>query len=37
MRKPILGVAFAMAASLSATPAFSAEKVNIGVPSWTGA
>ncbi len=37
MKKPILGLALAMATSLSAAPALSAEKVNIGVPSWTGA
>jgi glycine betaine/proline transport system substrate-binding protein len=37
MKKPVLALAFAMAASLSATPAIAAEKVNIGVPSWTGA
>ena len=37
MKKFILGLAFAMATSLSAMSALAAEKVNIGVPSWTGA
>ena len=37
MKKPVLGLAFATAMSLSATPVLAAEKVNIGVPSWTGA
>ena len=37
MKKLLLGLAFAMTANLSAMPAVAAEKVNIGVPSWTGA
>ncbi|MGB5706511.1 MAG: glycine betaine ABC transporter substrate-binding protein [Arenicellales bacterium] len=37
MRTPIFGLAFALAMSLTSATAFSAEKVNIGAPSWTGA
>ncbi len=37
MRKTILCVLSGVALSLSAAQVFSAEKVNIGVPSWTGA
>ncbi len=36
MRKTLLGLAGGLAIALAAAPA-SAEKVNIGVPSWTGA
>ena len=37
MRKSILGLGFGVAMSLTSATALSAEKVNIGVPSWTGA
>ncbi len=37
MRKMILGLASGVAMGVLAMPAFSAEKVNIGAPSWTGA
>ena len=37
MRKSILGLGFGVAMSLTSAAAISAEKVNIGVPSWTGA
>ena len=37
MRKTLITLALAAAAGFSTTPAWSAEKVNIGVPSWTGA
>ena len=37
MRKTLLGLTSGVAISLAAAPAFSAEKVSIGVPSWTGA
>lgn len=37
MRKSILGLGFGVAMSLTSASAISAEKVNIGVPSWTGA
>ena len=37
MKYTIKAVAIAAAFGISATPALSAEKVNIGVPSWTGA
>lgn len=37
MRKPIISAVCATAIAVFASPAFSAEKVNIGTPSWTGA
>lgn len=37
MRKLILSSVTGVALCLSSTVAFSAEKVNIGAPSWTGA
>lgn len=37
MRKTFGSIALAAAISFAAVPALSAEKVNIGVPSWTGA
>ncbi|MCP4286864.1 MAG: glycine/betaine ABC transporter substrate-binding protein, partial [Gammaproteobacteria bacterium] len=37
MRTSILSLTFGIAVSLSSTAAFSAEKVNIGTPAWTGA
>lgn len=37
MRKTILALLSGTALSLAAAPVLSAEKVNIGVPSWTGA
>lgn len=37
MRKTILALVSGTALSLAAAPVLSAEKVNIGVPSWTGA
>lgn len=37
MRKAILSIVCASAIGLASTPALSAEKVNIGKPSWTGA
>lgn len=37
MSKPILSLTLGIAISLSSASAFSAEKVNIGAPSWTGA
>ena len=37
MRKSVLGLTLGLAMSLASTSAFSAEKVNIGAPSWTGA
>ena len=37
MKKSILSLSFGIAISLSSTAAFSAEKVNIGTPAWTGA
>ena len=37
MKKTILGLACATAIGLSSAPAISAESVNIGAPSWTGA
>ena len=37
MRKSILSLTFGVAVSLSSTAAVSAETVNIGAPSWTGA
>ncbi len=37
MRKTFGSIALAAAISFAAGPAFAAEKVNIGVPSWTGA
>ncbi|MEM7426713.1 MAG: glycine betaine ABC transporter substrate-binding protein [Pseudomonadota bacterium] len=37
MKKTIGSIALAAAISFAAGPAFAAEKVNIGVPSWTGA
>lgn len=37
MKKSILSLSFGIAIGLSSTSAFSAEKVNIGAPSWTGA
>lgn len=37
MRKTLGSIAFAAAIGIVASPVFAAEKVNIGVPSWTGA
>ena len=37
MRKTLMGLAGGVAISIFAMPAISAEKVNIGAPSWTGA
>ena len=37
MRNTLLGLLSGAALTLAAGPAFGAEKVNIGVPSWTGA
>ncbi|NNE38858.1 MAG: glycine/betaine ABC transporter substrate-binding protein, partial [Gammaproteobacteria bacterium] len=37
MKKVILGLALTLGFTLSAGSAFSAEKVNIGTPAWTGA
>ncbi len=37
MKKTLGSIAIAAAISFAAGPAFAAEKVNIGVPSWTGA
>lgn len=37
MRKSVLGLTLGLAMSLASATAFSAEKVNIGAPSWTGA
>ena len=37
MKKTVLGLAFGVALGVSSTASLSAEKVNIGAPSWTGA
>ncbi len=37
MKTPIISLALAAAVSLSPSAAYSAEKVNIGAPTWTGA
>ena len=37
MRKSVVSLALGVAIGLSSTAALSAEKVNIGAPSWTGA